>query len=302
MANRLSSIKQSFANMAKSALAERQQTHDRLPDVRADCFDASRRVVFIAIKQGFQEAFDSAIKFQTQVAEIGTISTKDFGGAEGIAKTVKDISDAFNLPLNTSAEGYYETISNQIGNAAKSQEFLAGSAKLAKAGVTGLDQAVNLLSGTLNAYGIDASKTEAVASKYFETVRLGRVRVEDLANTMGRVLPQARQVGVGLDEVLAMITSVTISGVKPAEALTQIRGVINALAKPTDDLKNAFKELGVTSAEEGVSVYGLGGLLKKLASTTDGTQAGSPSCSPTCAASTVPSSLVSSRFKAMPKH
>jgi TP901 family phage tail tape measure protein len=271
MANKLSSIKQAFSSMQTSAS---QNINKLTIDFGTFVRIVSTQVVvraLSAMRQAFGDAFDGALKFQTQVAEIGTIATKDFGGSSGIAATVRQISDAFNLPLNTSAEGYYETISNQIGDAAKSQEFLGSAAKLAKAGVTSLDQSVNLLSATLNAYGLEVGQTDAVASKYFETVRLGRVRVDDLANTMGRVLPQARQLGVGLDDVLAAIASITISGVKPSESLTQIRGAINALAKPTDELKEAFHALNVESAEQAVATYGFGGLLQKLAQQTDGT-------------------------------
>ena len=80
--------------------------------------------------------------------------------------------------------------------------------------------AVNLVAGTMNAYRMSSSQAEEVAAKFFGTIQVGRVRGEELASVLGRVTAVSSELGVGLDELNAMMVTLTISGVKPAEAAT----------------------------------------------------------------------------------
>jgi len=220
------------------------------------------------VRNAINDAYDDSIDFQRQIAEIRTISPVK--NLKQLAATVRGLSDEFNQPLGDVSEGLYQVISNQIQGTANQVDVLTTSLKFSKVAVASTEDSVNLLTGTLNAFGKDASESEDVAAKFFKTIELGRTRASELAVSFGRTAPMAAQLGISLDELQASYAAVTIGGVKTAEAATQIRGAMTALVKPTTDMKKALRQLGYESGEQAVAALGFVGAMKAVISTTDG--------------------------------
>jgi len=218
-----------------------------------------------------QESIGSAIDLEIQFAEIQTIGGRLKENFEGVASGVRELSDEFGISADIVAEGTYQTLSNQVAEAENAFTFFAAAADFSVASVTSADAAVNLLTSTINAFGYNASQTAVIAGKLFKTIELGRIRGEEFANTFGRIAVLASRVGVSLDEVLAAIATLTISGLRYNEAFTLINNVMLKLIRPTDAMKNTFKDLGIVTLEAGIQAYGFQGLLDKLTETTDGT-------------------------------
>ncbi len=225
---------------------------------------------FGAIQQAIKGAVTSAAALQKAVREVATILPEGQANADNLTASVRRLSDAFNLPISAVTEGLYQAVSNQIGDAATSLGFLETAAKFAKTAVTDIDTSVNLLSGTINAFGLTAGDTEAIADKLFKTIELGRTRASELANSLGRVLPVASELGISLDEVLAGFATVTIAGIKTSEATTQLRGALNALLKPTQATKDLLAELGFTSGEALIQARGLQGAFQAMSDAAGG--------------------------------
>jgi len=220
------------------------------------------------VRNAINDAYNDSIDFQRQIAEIRTISPVK--NLNQLAATVRGLSDEFNQPLGDVSEGLYQVISNQIQGTANQVDVLTTSLKFSKVAVASTEDSVNLLTGTLNAFGKDASESETVAAKFFKTIELGRTRASELAVSFGRTAPMAAQLGISLDELQASYAAVTIGGVKTAEAATQIRGAMTALVKPTTAMKKALRQLGYESGEQAVSALGFVGAMKAVISTTDG--------------------------------
>ena len=144
------------------------------------------------IQNGLKDSIAAAEDFQTRIEDIQTISADKLGSSSQIADQVKQVSNAFNVPLQEASKGLYQTISSGIGRSAENVEFLGKAAQFAKATLTPLDQSVLLLSGSLNAYGRTAKDTDEISSKFAKTIKLGAVRGTDLAATFGRVAPWLR--------------------------------------------------------------------------------------------------------------
>jgi len=214
---------------------------------------------FGALQRAITSTIATSSQLQRSIREVSTILPEGQRNADALTASVRRLSDTFNLPIAAVTEGLYQTVSNQIGDAATSLSFLETAAKFSKAAVTDIDTSVLLLSGTLNAFGKTAADTENIAGKLFTTIELGRTRAAELANSLGRVLPVASELGVSLDEVLAGFATVTIAGIKTSEATTQLRGAFNALLKPTTATKDLLAELGFTSGEALIQARGMQG-------------------------------------------
>lgn len=202
----------------------------------------------------FTNAARAAGELSIKIAEIETITKNNSFSTERWADGLRELSNAFGIDTLKQAEGAYQILSNQIKNAAgatlqgaEALKFLETANRLAVTGVTDTANATNLLTAALNAFKLPAEEADAVVAKLFKTVELGRLRVEDLANIFGRVAVPAQQLGVSIDEVLGSITQLTIQGFKTDEAITGIRNVILKLIRPTEKMKQVFKELGVES-------------------------------------------------------
>ena len=110
----------------------------------------------------------------------------------------------------------YQTLSNQFTSIADRSNVMTAAMKLAKVGVMDFKDAILLVGGTLNAYGMSSEQADSVAVKFFETIRLGRVRGAELGQSMGQVIPIAGELGVSLDEVNAAMVAMTIGGMNAA--------------------------------------------------------------------------------------
>lgn len=223
-----------------------------------------------AISQAFTSSIQSAKEFQLQISEIQTITDNAFGSFERAASAVREVSDAFNLPLGAVSEGLYQVISNQIQGAANQIAVLQASAVLAKVGVADFDDTVSLLTGTINAFQLQAGEASRIAGVFFKTVELGRTRIQELAQNFGTVAPLAQEAGISFEELAAAFATITINGVETSKAATQLRGVINAFIKPTKEMQKVLEEAGFASGETAIRVLGLGGALQLLQDATGG--------------------------------
>ena len=223
-----------------------------------------------ALRDAMSEAFNSNLEFMTRVAEIQSVAPGVNTSLDSISQHLAELSREFNIPLAQAAEAQYQAISNQFTSTAQQTEVLTAAFKLSKVAVMDAGAAVNLVAGTLNAYRMSSSQAEEVAAKFFGAIQVGRVRGEELASVLGRVTAVSSELGVGLDELSAMMVTLTISGVKPAEAATALRSAMMALIKPSQDLQKELRSEGFESGAQMVAALGLEGALVRLRDSTDG--------------------------------
>jgi len=229
------------------------------------------RRAFLAFIQAVRQAVEVADDFLIKIGEVRTLSQQNQISTREWASGLRELSDAFGTDILDQTEAAYQTLSNQVAKGAEAFTFLAASNRLALATVSSSSDAVNALTAVLNSYSLQASESEAVSASLFKTVELGRVRLSEISGTIGTVTALGSQLGVSYSEVNAALATLTIRGVKANQAMTQIRGVFAKLIKPTTEMKDLFREMGVTSGEQLISsLGGLEGFLDKLTNTTEG--------------------------------
>jgi TP901 family phage tail tape measure protein len=223
-----------------------------------------------AIITSLQDATERARELGLAIAEIQTIGG-GFQTGQAITDDVLAISDATGKTAKDIAEGVYQTLSNQVVEAGEALNFTAQAAKLATVTVSKTGDAVNALSSVMNAYELNASQAEHVSGVLFKTVELGRIRLSELANTIGRVTPLASQLGITYEELLAALTTMTRQGVKTDTAITQTRAVLNKLIAPSQDLLDLYEKWNVETGEQAIETFGgLTGLLQEITKETRG--------------------------------
>jgi TP901 family phage tail tape measure protein len=222
------------------------------------------------LQQALIDGTEAAVEFSKRIAEIQTIQGNATVTTEDWQKQLTALSNAYGIPVIDQAEAAYQSLSNQVTQGADTFLFLESANKLAVAAVTSTSNAVNLLTSVINAYGFDVLEAEDISAKLFKTVELGRVRIDEMSETLGRIAVPAEKVGIRFEELLGAIAVTTRQGIRFNEAATLLRGIIQKLVKPTEEMKDLFKELGFNSAEAATAALGLPGVLAAIEEKTRG--------------------------------
>lgn len=211
---------------------------------------------FNAITGAIRNSITETRELQKRISEIQTIAGGKLGDNLEIGAGLQATAETFGFDILDVAEAKYQELSNQVDGSTDSLLFQNAAAKLARATNSSLADATNLLSSTLNAFGKDASSAESAAGLLFTTIEQGRIRANELANSLGRVAPLANALGVDFNELGAGLARVTQGGTRADAAITQLLGIMNKLQAPTPALVEAFEALGVATAEQGIAQSG----------------------------------------------
>lgn len=211
-----------------------------------------------------------AYDFDASMQNVNSIAQLPQPQLDKLKQSVLDLAGPTAQSPQTLSEALYDLVSSGF-DAKDSMQILKSSATAATAGLTDAATSTKAISAVLNAYQLPAKKAGFVSDVLFQTVNRGVVTFEELASTIGKTLPIANTLGVGVDQLGASISTLTKQGFSGAEANTAIRGALVQLIKPTEGLKDAYKELGVSSGQELVKKTGsYQGALEALVGTTDG--------------------------------
>ncbi len=81
------------------------------------------------------------------------------------------------------------------------------------------------------------------------TVGAGNMRMGDLAQSLGNVLPQATTAGLSLTDVGAAMATMTDNGMPAADAATRLHMAISLMAAPTKQATGALASIGITQLQ-----------------------------------------------------
>ena len=211
----------------------------------------------------FGGAFSGARAFDKAIREVMTIVPEGTKTLEEMSTEVKDLAIQMGEDAPKAARAMYQAISAGV-DAKNAKTFLKEAGVLAAAGVTSLETSVDLLTSTMNAFGISIDQTSAVSDVFFTTVKQGKTTVDELASVIGRVAPTAAATGVKLEEASAAISSLTAAGVNTATAGVQFTAFLQSVAAPGDKAKATAARLGIELSATALKAKGLAGFIRDL--------------------------------------
>jgi len=215
--------------------------------------------ISIHVRQSIKDLND----FEKALQEVYVVA----GGNADIASLDKDIrklSETFGVLKTDISEAVYQIISLRYAKADNALRIMKDMLTASVALKTDLASTVEIVAGAYNNYGAALGNTNLILAQFHRTIQLGKVRLKELKNIMGTVLPTAHKLGVSMGEVNAMFATFTIKGMSASRAGTQIRSLLVSLLKPSESLKVAYEKLGFASGPQALKMYGLINVLKKL--------------------------------------
>lgn len=235
--------KNTVSNVAKQAIQDVQKTFNdssatignKASAVGTACknIGASLAPVSVAAQAVIKGTADAAMSFETAIAQVETIagdaSVKYKGSMTDMSDAIMQLSSDTGIAAEDIALATYNAISAGV-DTSKSVEFVATANALAVGGFTDMTTSVDVLTTTLNAYGDKAGTAESISDKLITTQNLGKTTVNELASSMGKVIPTASAYGISIDNLCASYVAMTKGGIATAESTTYMKSMFNELA------------------------------------------------------------------------
>jgi len=223
------------------------------------------------LKRIAQAAVDSSATLYRSLGEVQTLLvgslTETTARMESFKSDMRVLSIEVVKDMNDLTKGLYEYISafQELPN---TMEGFTIAAKVARAGITSTKQAVDLLSSVSLAYGDTSTATQQkIADLSFETVRLAKTHIPELAANVSKVAPIFAIMGLEMEQLFGVAsTLIGITG-DTTEVFTQMRRVVLSMQKPNQTMVKLLNALGYSGAFAGKELLkddGLVGAIKQL--------------------------------------
>jgi TP901 family phage tail tape measure protein len=222
-----------------------------------------------ALAAGLSYAVSKAVAFDKAMRNVNSLTKANEQTFAAMEKQVISMSTKLPQSATTLAEGLYDIASSGF-QGADGIKVLDAAARSASAGLTTTAVSSRAITGVLNAYGLKAKDAADVSDVLFSTVNLGVISFDELANNLGDVVGSAAAASVGIDEVGAAIATMTLSGIKGAQATTSLNDLMKSLVKPSTAMTTLFKQLGYESGASALKQKGLQGVMEDIRKATGG--------------------------------
>jgi len=223
---------------------------------------------FFAMQNAIRASVNEAEDLYKAIAEIQTIVDQSSRGASnyyGALESILQASSKINFTPQDTANAFYETLSNQIGDSVSQiGSFIQEAGNLGKVTRSTLAQSADAITAVMNSYNKGVGEAATISAELFTLVDQGRVKLDEVANHMGNVSVPASQLGVDFDNVVAALSAISIAGIPAREAMTLQRNVMFKLIDPTEKMVELFGEWGVSSAQAAVAAFGFEGIIQRL--------------------------------------
>ncbi len=210
-----------------------------------------------------KEALTSYVDFDVSMSKVKTIADTTVVSFDNLKQGVYEIAKQTGQSAVSIAEALNQCISSNVETADSLNVTLA-AAKLAKAGFTDTATSVDVLTTIMNSYGISAKYVTLISDKLIETQDKGKTTVGELGASFGKVAGLAQQAGISLDEVLAAVSTLTLTNGSASESLTSLKAAISNIIKPTAEAREIADKLHIQFNATTLSSKGLAEFLEMV--------------------------------------
>jgi TP901 family phage tail tape measure protein len=205
-----------------------------------------------------KKVISAAADYESAVVDMGKVTDQTF---EDIRKQVESLDPALGNSTEL-VQAYYQTISAGVTEPVKALELVTVASKAAKAAHTGQGEVIKVLTKLMAGFGGQIKDVATASDLMFAIEKEGQTTFQELVPVMGELGNMARLTNIHYTELAASLALVTQTAASTAEATTQVKAVMTALLKPTDQMKSAFSEFSTVASA--VQELGLVPFLRKV--------------------------------------
>jgi TP901 family phage tail tape measure protein len=202
-------------------------------------------------------------ELDTNIRRLGTVG----GDVSALDKNLSALGDRLGGVASKAelAAASYQALSAGFTDTAGNVKLVEAATKAAVGGLADATQVTEVLTKTLNAYGMTGEQAVKVTDSISKAIEYGQVQWSDYTSQLGRVASVAAIAGVSLDEVNAFVAAATKNGATAEIAFTGLGATLSTLLQPTKESQEAAKVLGIQWNLAGLQGKGFSGLMAELA-------------------------------------
>lgn len=211
-----------------------------------------------------KDVVETAGRSQASFAKVTTLLDTSKINVDKYYQSVKKGANESGISIADFSEALYQSLSASV-DAGDAVNFTTKAVKLAKAGFTDASTAVDVMTTAINAYGLSAKDADHISDDLITTQNLGKTTVDQLAQSMGRVIPTASAYGVNIDNLCSSYAIMTKSGIQTSEATTYLKGMLDELGDSGSQVSSILQsKTGKSFTECMKSGMSLGDVLQVL--------------------------------------
>jgi TP901 family phage tail tape measure protein len=195
----------------------------------------------------FGKAVQSAVNLESQMAVFAATTGATATQMELVGEAARQLGRDVTLPgvtAGTAAEAMTE-----LARAGLSvQDSIAGARgvlQLATAAQLSNADATQLAASALNAFGLDGTQAVRVADLLANAANEAQGGINEMGLALRQSAGVARQVGISLDDTVALLTLLARNGLQGSDAGTALRTSMIRLINPTKEARDVLQELNV---------------------------------------------------------
>jgi len=184
-------------------------------------------------------------ELDTGLRDVATLM--DETAARTLPRMEKKLRAMSDIPIDFGdlTAGMYDLQSAGHGNE-QMFEALRVASYAAMGGLTSVREAADLGTTILNAYKLETSELTNVYDTMFNTVKLGKTTMPELASSIGQIVSSANMAKIPLKDLMSTIATLTLAGIKTPRAMSAMNRAILSLDAPSTGAKKRLEELGIT--------------------------------------------------------
>lgn len=161
------------------------------------------------------------------------------------------------------------TVTSAGFRGAEALEVLEAAAKASAIGMGDTRTIAEALTATISAYGPGVISAAEATDILTATVRAGNFESSQLAGSLGQILPVASELDIAFSDIGGSVALLTRSNNNATQSITQVRGIMTALIKPSSQANEILKAQGLTMADIRATAAGPGGLVAAIQQLSD---------------------------------
>ena len=218
-----------------------RRSSDGVKNLQSVLASAGITVMLKEVADGFMECSEAAAEFETSTAKVATIADTSQKSLGAISSEIRAYSNETGEAATDMAEATYQAISASV-NTSDAVAFAGTATKLAVGGFTSAANSVDVLTTAINAYGLEATDATHISDVLITTQNLGKTSVDQLSQSVGKVIPLASAYNVELENLSSAYAVMTANGVATAETGTYLKAMLNELGDTGSDVAAVLQE------------------------------------------------------------
>lgn len=266
-----------YGKRVRNAAGSQKEFNDKSGRTQEAIYGVASALATAGIKQGLEEIVnalnacaDAYSEFEVSLAKVGTIADTTVVPMDEMKRQIQELSNETGKSVNDLSESVYNAISASVDTAAAT-EFVLQATKLATGGFTSETTAVDVLTTTINAYKLKISEAAKISDYLITTQNLGKTTVDELASSVGKVIPIAAAYNVQMDQLSTCYALLTANGIATSETTTYLKAMLNELGDSGSTVSKILtRETGYSFADLMKKGGTLGDIMKVLGDSVDG--------------------------------